>query len=291
MSYILDTLKKLEKEKSEFDNKLDIKKMILKDDSEKTTIKILRKRSHLLTFLILTIAVFFFLNFSVFKFSPPASNPPPASESLNEKKILKQTRANPVNNPVKNSVSSPEISNEINASKDLPLPSEKKDNVLIAVNIPDAQDKKTGLDSKKIEVEKEKDEKIETLIVSQEISDDELKQRLDHIEQLIQEEYIPNELDKQIASSKKNEKLVHNLSSKTVSQEITPQGIDDLKISGIVFFDDNTSLNYAIGSYKGGDQIKLKEGDRLDEIEVIEIKPEKVLLIYQNKIFENKMGR
>ena len=108
---------------------------------------------------------------------------------------------------------------------------------------------------------------------------------------MIQEEYIPNELDKQIASSKKNENPVHNLSSKTVSQEITPQGIDDLKISGIVFFDDNTSLNYAIGSYKGGDQIKLKEGDRLDEIEVIEIKPEKVLLIYQNKIFENKMGR
>ncbi len=266
MSYILDSLKKLEKEKSKFDKKFDIKKLILKDSSETNVIKILKRRSRLLTFLILVISVFFFLNFYVFKFSPSSFNLPINLSNL------------------------PIISNQPKAPQDLNRIPENNDSALSAINPPAAPvtepGKKIELLSKKVETEKEVKENTETLPIPQDLSDEDLNKRLDHIEQLIQKEYIPTEMKKLIDEDRR---LKPEL-TKAIPSKALPQDIADLKISGIVFFGEGAPLNYAIASYKEKNQIKLKEGDRLDDIEVLEIQSEKILLIFENKVFEKKMG-
>ncbi len=270
MSYILDSLKKLEKEKSKFDNRFDIKKLILKDDSETNTVKILKKRSHLLTLLILAISIFLFLNFFVFEFSPPSFNFPMSLSTP------------------------PVISNQAKAPQDLNLVPENNDSALSAIMpspVPVTEpDRKTVLLSKEIETKKEVNENTGTVQIPQDLSDGELNQRLDHIEQLIQKEYIPAELNKLTERDKEDENPSHSFPSKTVSRTALPQDIVDLEVSGIVFFGEGASLNYAIASYKGKSQIKLKEGDRLDDIEVLEIQSEKILLIFKNKVFEKKLG-
>lgn len=266
MSYILDSLKKLEKEKSEFDNKFDLKKLILKDSSETNAIKILKRRSRLLTFLILAISVFFFLNFYVFKFSPLSLNLPTNLSML------------------------PPISNQVKAPQDLSIAPKNDDSALSVINPPVAPvtgpDKKTELLSKEIETKKEVKENTETFLISQDLSDEGLNQRLDHIEQLIQKEYIPAEVKKLIEEDRR----LKPEPTKAIRSKALPQDIADLKISGIVFFGEGATLNYAITSYKGKSQIKLKEGDRLDDIEVLEIQSEKILLVFENEVFEKRLG-
>ena len=291
MSYILDTLKKLEKEKLEFNNKLDLEKLILKDGSEADIIKILKRRSHFLTFLILAISMFFFLNFFVFNYRYPASKPPPVSDSQKEKKNSKQAQMYTVRNPVRTLPPPSEISNEVKASRDLKLVQENKDNVSSAIDAPDVQDKKNELVSKRIDIKNEINKGTETIPLPHDLSDEDLSQRLDHIEQLIQKEYIPEELNKLTDREKKKEKPTQGGLSKAVSHEAIPHGIQDLKIKGIVFFGEDNPLNYALASFKGESQIKVKEGSRLDDIEVLEIQSDKILLIFKNKIFEKKLGR
>lgn len=270
MSYILDSLKKLEKEKSKFDNSFDIKKLILKDDSETNTVKVLTKRSHLLTFVILGISTFLVLNFFGLEFSLPSFNSPMGLSTP------------------------PVISNQAKAPQDINLAPEKNDNALIAIKpspVPVTEpDRKTDLLSKEIQVKKEENENTGTVEVPQDLSDGDLNQRLDHIEQLIQKEYIPTELNKIAERNNEDERPSHNIPTKTVSQTAMPQGTVDLEVSGIVFFGEGASLNYAIASYKGKSQIKLKEGDRLDDYEVLEIHSDKILLIFQNKVIEKKLG-
>ena len=270
MSYILDSLKKLEKEKSKLDTRFDFEKSILKDNSEINAVKILKRRSHLLTLLILAISIIFFLNFFVFKLSPPSFNFP------------------------MNLSTHPVISNHAKAPKGLNLVSENNDSVLSEINpspVPVTEpDRKTDLLSKKIETKKEVNENSGTVQVTQDLSDGDLNQRLDHIEQLIQKEYIPAELNKLTVRDQEDENPSHSFPSKTVSRTVLPQDIVDLEVSGIVFFGEGASLNYAIASYKGISQIKLKEGDSLDDIKVLEIQSEKILLIFKNKVFEKKLG-
>ena len=288
MSYILDTLKKLEKEKSGFDHKFDLKKLMLKDNSETDTIKILKKRSRFLTFAILAIGVFFLLNFSVLKFSPPNSNPPPILKALREKKVLKRAQVNPIKNSMRSLSIPAEISEEVKASRDLkPLLDNKKDNVLNAINSPKAQGKKIALVLKETEIKREINEDAETLFVPQDLSDEEQNPRIDHLDQLIQKESIPTEINKLIDENRE----IKTAPAKAIQSNALPQDIVDLRISGIVFFGEGIPLNYAIASYKGETQMKLKEGDLLDDIEVLEIQSEKIILLFKNKSFEKKLGR
>ena len=188
----------------------------------------------------------------------------------------------------------PVISNQAKAPQDINLAPEKNDSALIAIKpspVPVTEpDRKTDLLSKKIETKKEVNENSGTVQVTQDLSDGDLNQRLDHIEQLIQKEYIPAELNKLTVRDQEDENSSHSFPSKTVSQSVLPQDIVDLEVSGIVFFGEGASLNYAIASYKGKSQIKLKEGDSLDSIKVLEIQSEKILLIFKNKVFEKKLG-
>tara|TARA_B100000315_G_scaffold252069_1_gene288084 strand:- start:2194 stop:3009 length:816 start_codon:yes stop_codon:yes gene_type:complete len=270
MSYILDSLKKLEKEKSKFDHRFDIKKLVLKDDSETTTVKILKRRSQLLTLLALATSIFLFLIFFVFELPPPSFNIPMSLSTP------------------------PVISNQAKLSQDLDLVPKNNDSALSAIKpfpVPVVElDRKTDLLSKEIKTKKEENETTGTVQIPQDLSDGDLKQRLDHIEQLIQKEYIPAELNKLTESEIEDENPSDNFPSKTVSRTVLPQDIVDLEVSGIVFFGEGASLNYAIASYKGKSQIKLKEGDSLDGIEVSKILPEKILLIFEDKVFEKKLG-
>jgi hypothetical protein len=89
---------------------------------------------------------------------------------------------------------------------------------------------------------------------------------------------------------RENKKPADQISSRVVLQESLPQDIGDLIINGIIYFGTDNPLNYALASYKGKDQMKLTTGDRLKEVQILEIQPEKIVFIFQDKIFEKKLG-
>ncbi len=270
MSYILDSLKKLEKEKSSFDNRFEIKELILKDDSESNTVKIFSKRSHSLALLVLTISIFLFFNFLFFEFSPPSFNFPMSTSTP------------------------PVVSNQAKAPQNLSLAPENDGSTLSAIKPSPVSvaetNRKTALLPNKTETKKEVNENTGTVQIAQDLSSGVLNQRLDHIEQLIQEEYIPAELNKLTEKDKKDRNPSPGFPTKNVSRTVLLQDNVDLEVSGIVFFGEGASLNYAITSYKGRGPIKLKEGDRLDDIEVLEIQSDKILMVFKNKVFEKKLG-
>lgn len=244
MSYILDTLKKLEKEKTGIEKKINLNELVIKDDSEAYLIKILKRKNLLLTLLASVSALFFFLNFPDFNFS----NIKPVAEN--------------------------------------------KKNTSSAINTFNAPmlDKRTELLSIKAEGNAEISNNSKRLFESNNLSDEKLDQRLDHIEQLIQEKYLPEVLKKLDDSDKKN-KILTNNPQKIIAGDTLPPDIRDLNLKGIIFFGQDNPLNYVLADYNGEKQIKLKAGDHLlNGIEVLDIRAEKIILIFQDKIFEKGMG-
>lgn len=294
MSYILDSLKKLEKEKAKFDDKLDLKKLLIKDNSESQTIKALRKRSHFLTFLILGISVFFFANFYIFKLSPPASNSSTDKKSQKEEKAASKLEAVSVKktDEIPPTILEPPAKAVQENPKSLP---EDTGNVLKS-NSPQQADKKfVELASSKVETNQEVKEAIKTDPVPMGLSDADVDQRLNRIEQLIQQEYIPGEVSKIEEEDKKLEKAINKhqreaAPARLVLRSNLPPDIQDLKVNGIVFFGEGNPLNYAMASFRGDSQIKLKEGDRLETIGVLEIKSEKLILIFEKQVYEKSLG-
>lgn len=272
MSYILDTLKKLDKEKSEFENKLNLKELIVKDDSEVHAVRSLKRRNYLLTLLAFAFALFFIQNFSRFNYLNIALNPPPVIKTLKEGDLSKQTPINPVKNSEESFILSPNLSNEAQEPLDLKLTPDDKISTL------------NSIDTQSVE-------SAESISVSNDLSTDKASQHSDSTEQLIQKKYIPAALDASEEREIKNEKLTNHLPTKVILQRALPQDIRDLKINGIIFFGQDNPLNYALATYRGKDPIKLKAGDRLNEVEILVIQPEKILLIFQDKIYEKGMGR
>ncbi len=271
MSYILDSLKKLEKEKSEFENKLNLKEMIVKDDfgADKAKLSLLKKRNFLLTFLAFTSVLFVFMNYQRFNYSNTTLMPKPGDVILKEKKTPKP---------------------KIQTLQSLKLSPVNKPDLLSPTHTLTAPENKTELLSEKPGKEESMDNDAESLPVSYDFSDNELDERLDHIEQMIQQKYIPKTIEKLMEGGEKIEEPINSLLTKPLQQVVSDKNIPEIKVKGIIFFGQNNLLNYVLMDYKGESQIKLKTGDILEDIEVLEIQPDKVILIYQGELVEKRMG-
>lgn len=269
MSYILDSLKKLEKEKLGFETKLNLRELIFQRDSEvnrEKVLNLLKKRNYLLTFLAFVSALFLFLNYY---HSNIVLSPPPNSGALKEKKTPTQakTRVRPdskffsPNNPI----------------------------VFDSTNALNSPPKKAELGPEKIEVEIVRDSKSEDMSVSVDFSDDELDKRLKTLEQTIQQEYVSETLKKGSAEDVNYEKPIFNPLGKIRDQEKLPESFSDLKVKGIIFFGQDNLMNYVLLDYEGQSHIKKKVGDHWNGIELLEIQEDKILLIYQGKTFKKSI--
>lgn len=266
MSYILDSLKKLEKEQSGLETKLNLKELIFQRDSEVNTEKVLhllKKRNYLLTFLAFVSALFLFLNYY---HSNIVLSPPPNSSALKEKKTPTQakTRVRP----------------------DSKLFSPNNPTVFDSTNGPH---KKAELGPEKIEVEIDRVNKSEGISVSYDFSDDELDRRLKYLEETIQQEYVSETLKKQTVEDVNYEKPIFSLQGKSRDLEVLPESFLDLKVKGIIFFGQDNLMNYVLLDYEGQNHIKMKVGDSFNEIKLLEIREDKILLIYKGKTIEKGM--
>jgi len=292
MSYILDSLKKLEQEKSVFENNINLKELVVQDVSNVNKIKLSIRRNYLLILLVFSVGFFFLQSYSRYGYRGITISPSIEDSTFEEKKPSKDT---PFSLNPKQSIMytlPQKLSKANEALKNLNPPPTIKTKSISSTNHVNDPRKNSKMASTGSPIKPKINSDTDFSLGPQNLTDieDKLDQRVDHIEELIQKKYIPKTLKKLTGREKNSKALPRDIISKPIRERISDERVQDLKIKGIVFFGANNPLNYLLANYKGGVQLKLKVGDRLYDMEVLDILADKIVLDYQNKNFEKGLG-
>lgn len=292
MSYILDSLKKLEQEKAVLENNINLKELVVQDVSNVSKIKLTIRRNYLLILLASSFSFLFLQSYSRYSYRSIKVSPSKENSTFGEKKTSKDAQI-PTNRNQSTKFPIPqEFSKDNEAPKNLNSPPTIKTKPISSTNYLKDPEENNKMASTESPIKPKTNSDTEFSLYPQNLAniEDELDQRIDHNEELVQEKYSPQTLKKLTGREKSSQALPRDIISKPIGERILDERVQDLKIKGIVFFGADNPLNYILANYKEGVQLKLKAGDRLYDMQILDILADKIILDYHNKIFEKGLG-
>ena len=257
MSTILKTLKKLEEEKSVLDQKLDLKGMVLKEET--AYLKILENERRRFFLVITIVASVLTLGGVIFYYFAPTHKAPISSKSITAE-ILAQKKPRPKMEPKVHAFEGVSMAG---------IPNKEKAEQVSPFFKPLAK----GTIS------------VEPTTLKQNIPSKQLTQLLPK-ETL--PTLVPSNLKKigDLAQSTTFEKNVSGLPTKTQSGNIP-----DIKVKGIIFFEEKSLSNHVIITTPSNSNLKLRMGDLIENAVLKSIHPNRVVFLYQGKLFEMSIGQ